>query len=67
MRMENWWNDIDRGKEKYLEKYLSQCHFYTYPKWTGLGLNLSLHGKNLSPTHLSHGVATFMLCNVVII
>jgi len=39
MRMENWWNDIDRGKEK---TNLSQCHFSRYPAWTGLGLNLSL-------------------------
>jgi hypothetical protein len=25
--MEHQWNEIDRGKPKYLEKYLSQCHF----------------------------------------
>jgi hypothetical protein len=25
--MEHRWNEIDRGKPKYLEKNLSQCHF----------------------------------------
>jgi len=25
--MEQWWNDTDRGKLKYWEKNLSQCHF----------------------------------------
>jgi hypothetical protein len=25
--MEHWWNEIDRGKPKYSEKNLSQCHF----------------------------------------
>ena len=25
MRMEHWWNDTDRGKLKYWEKYLSNC------------------------------------------
>jgi hypothetical protein len=25
--MKQWWNDIDRGKQKYLEENLSQCHF----------------------------------------
>jgi hypothetical protein len=24
--MERGWNEIDRGKSKYLEKILSQCH-----------------------------------------
>jgi hypothetical protein len=24
--MEHWWNEIDRGKPKYSEKNLSQCH-----------------------------------------
>ena len=27
MSMEHWWNDTDRGKLKYKEKNLSQCHF----------------------------------------
>jgi len=25
--MEHWWNNTDRGKRKYWEKNLSQCHF----------------------------------------
>jgi hypothetical protein len=25
--MEHWWNGIYRGKPKYSEKNLSQCHF----------------------------------------
>jgi hypothetical protein len=25
--MEHQWNEIDRGKPKYSEKILSQCHF----------------------------------------
>jgi hypothetical protein len=28
--MEHWWNEIDRGKLKYLGKNLSQCHFVYY-------------------------------------
>jgi hypothetical protein len=66
MRMENWWNDIDRRKEMYLEENLSQCHFLPHI-WTGLGLNLSLHSESLSADHLRHGVATFMLHNIVIV
>jgi len=31
MNMERWWNDTDRGKQKYWEKNLSQCH-YVYHK-----------------------------------
>jgi len=25
--VEKWWNNTDRGKQKYSEKNLSQCHF----------------------------------------
>jgi hypothetical protein len=25
--MEHWWNDTDRGKQKYWERNLSQCQF----------------------------------------
>jgi hypothetical protein len=28
MRMEHWWNDTDRGRLKYWEKYLSNCMLY---------------------------------------
>jgi hypothetical protein len=27
VNVEQWWNNIDRGKLKTLEKILSQCHF----------------------------------------
>jgi hypothetical protein len=27
MNVEHWWNDADRGKLKYWERNLSQCHF----------------------------------------
>jgi len=27
MSMKRWWKDADRGKLKYWEKTLSQCHF----------------------------------------
>jgi hypothetical protein len=27
MNMEFWWNNTDRGKPKYSEKNLAQCHF----------------------------------------
>ena len=27
MSMEQWWNDIVRGKTNYWEENLSQCHF----------------------------------------
>jgi len=27
MSMEQWWNDTDEEKQKYLEKNLFQCHF----------------------------------------
>jgi len=26
MNMEHWWNDADRGKRKYWERNLLQCH-----------------------------------------
>jgi hypothetical protein len=33
MIMEQWWNDNDRGKEMYLEKNVSQCHFAFCTVW----------------------------------
>lgn len=35
MNMELWWNDNDRGKLKYLETNLFQCHFVHYKFNTG--------------------------------
>ena len=37
--MDNWWNVTVRGKCKYLEKDLFQCHFVchkTYMDWPGI-------------------------------
>jgi hypothetical protein len=28
--MEHWWNEMDRGKPKYLGKNLPQCHFVNH-------------------------------------
>jgi hypothetical protein len=30
MSTEQWWDDTDRGKQKYSEKKLSQCHVVHY-------------------------------------
>jgi hypothetical protein len=27
INLEHWWNDIEKGKPKYMEKNLAQCHF----------------------------------------
>jgi hypothetical protein len=40
--MEHRWNEIDRGKPKYSEKNLSQCHFVHHiepgsPRWEAGG------------------------------
>jgi hypothetical protein len=47
MGMEHWWNYPDRGKLKYWEKNLSQCHFVHHinPASTGLGFKLGLQSK----------------------
>jgi len=40
MSMEQWWNDTDRGKQKYWEGHQSQCHISTTnPTWIGLESN----------------------------
>jgi hypothetical protein len=41
-----WWNDIDRGKPKDLEKNPSQCHFVHHKShWTDPGANLGRRGE----------------------
>jgi hypothetical protein len=41
MSMDDWWNDTDRVKPKYLEKNLSKCHFVYHKScidWPGIEL-----------------------------
>jgi hypothetical protein len=52
-----WWNDIDRGKLKDLEKILSQCHFVHHKShWIDPGC----HGERPATNCLSHGMAPTM-------
>jgi hypothetical protein len=40
--VEHWWNDTERGKPKYTEKNLSQCHFIHHKfhvDWPGIELD----------------------------
>jgi hypothetical protein len=41
MNVEDWWNDADRGKQKYFEKKLYATLSTTDSTWTGLELNLA--------------------------
>jgi hypothetical protein len=37
--MQQWWSDIDRGKSKYWDRNLSQCHFLhhkSHGNWPGI-------------------------------
>ena len=45
MGMQHWWNDTDRGKLKYWERNLSQCHFVQHKShmdWLGIEPNKSV-------------------------
>jgi hypothetical protein len=53
--MEQWWNDIDRRKQKNAEEHISQCHFARNPTWTNLGVKPGLHSEKLATNHLSCG------------
>ena len=56
MGMEHWWNDTDRGKLKYWERNLSQCHFvYKNLRETGLGSKPCLRGEKQATDRLSQG------------
>jgi hypothetical protein len=55
MSLEHWWNDMDRGKQKYWEKTPSECHsFHHISLWTGLRPNPGLHNEKPVTIHLSH-------------
>ena len=46
--MEHWWDDTDRAKPKYLDKFMSYCHFThhsSHTDWPGMKLRL-LRGCN---------------------
>jgi hypothetical protein len=52
--MEQRWNDIDRGKPKDSEKYLSIAAMFTKnPTWTALGVIVGLRDEKLATNHLS--------------
>jgi hypothetical protein len=58
MCIEHWGNDTDRGKPKYSEENLSQCHLSTTNlTWTNLWMNMGLHNERPVTNHLIHGTA----------
>jgi len=55
--MENWWNNIERGRQKYWEKNLSYCLSTKNPTWTDLETNRGLDSDKTPTNRLSHGTA----------
>jgi hypothetical protein len=51
--MENWWNDTNLSTQRKTSPIATLST--TNPRWTGLGLNLVLHGDRLVTDHLNHG------------
>ena len=68
--VERWWNDSDRGREKYWERNPSQCHFFHYKShidWPGLRPEI-LHFFNGKITiWINKGRVTFNKSKVVTI
>jgi len=60
VNMEHWWNNADTGgKPTYLEKTLSQCHFFTHhdsdTDWPGI--KPGHRSERPAANRLSHGTA----------
>jgi hypothetical protein len=55
--MELRWNEIDRGKPKYSEKNLSQCHFVHDKSRVDPGSNQGLRDERPATNRLSHRTA----------
>lgn len=51
--MEHWWDDTDRAKPKYLDKFMSYCHFThhsSHTDWPGMKLRLLRGGPSAAVT-----------------
>jgi hypothetical protein len=55
MIIENFWNDSDKGKGKYLKKILLQYHVVDHRSHMN---RLGLHNDRTMTISLSHGMAT---------
>jgi hypothetical protein len=59
MNMEQWWNDVDRGKLKNLGENLSHFHSVHHKShWTDMSANPGCHWEKLATNYLSYGTAT---------
>lgn len=57
MGMVRWWNGTGRGKLKYRDKNLCQCHLSTDLTWTGWGSNSGFHRDRPRTDCLNHSTA----------
>ena len=58
--MNDWWNDVTKGRTKYWKKKVSQCHFVHnefHTNWSGFCTYLSLRGERPAINRLNHGTA----------
>ena len=63
--MEQWWNDTDRGKLKYWEKNLSQCHSVHHK--SQLGSNEGLRGKRWATDRLTATLSNYQLFSSIVV
>jgi hypothetical protein len=54
MSMKHWWNDSDRGKLRYWERNMSQCHFFHHK------CHMDLPGIEARPNRLSNATVKFV-------